>query len=391
VHSSLSDEEPMVVRPLSEESIAGYALLEDIYGTPGLVLRVDMPREIHRQGKASVSFFLLSLLAVGLAFGLVSLWHLEKYVLSRLTRLSRSVSDIGTRGDLSARVAVAGADELSSLAEAINGMLEKLERSEKALKGYSERLEEMVKQRTDELQKAYDDLRDSQAKLIQSEKLAATGRLAASVAHEINNPLQGISNYLAVISRQVAEEDPLHEDLEMVKLGFERISEIVRRLRAFYRPIGEEMEPTDINGVVERVLALVGYQLSLGNIEVNTEMAERDLPVLGSAGQLEQVLVNLVLNAQEAMPQGGELTVRTTLHEGVVQLQVSDTGHGISEEEMSRLFKPFYSGKGGTGLGLGLWISYNIIEGHGGSIEVESQVDEGTTFTIHLPAYQRER
>jgi PAS domain S-box-containing protein len=264
-------------------------------------------------------------------------------------------------------------------------------RVEEELKDYSERLEEMVGRRTLELQKAYSDLRDSQARLIQSEKLAATGRLAVSVAHEINNPLQGISNYLTLISQQVAQDDPLHEDLDMVKLGFERISEIVRRLRAFYRPAGEEMEPTDINGVVERVLALVGHQLSLGQVEVKTEMTEHELPVLGSAGQLEQVLVNLTLNAQEAMPQGGELTVRTTLHDDVVQLQVSDTGQGISEEEMSRLFKPFYSGKGGKGLGLGLWISHNIVEGHGGQIEVESQVSEGTTFTISLPAYQRDK
>jgi PAS domain S-box-containing protein len=264
-------------------------------------------------------------------------------------------------------------------------------RAEEALKGYSERLEERVEQRTNELQKAYSDLRDSQAKLIQLEKLAATGRLAASVAHEINNPLQGISNYLAVISEQVPEDHPLHDDLEMVKLGFERISEIVRRLRAFYRPAEKEMEPTDINGVVTRVLALLGHQLSLGKVEVKTKLAEEELPVLGSAGQLEQVLVNLVVNAQEAMPQGGVLTVRTALCDDMAQLQVSDTGRGMGKEQMSRLFKPFYSGKEAQGLGLGLWISHNIIEGHGGQIEVESQVGQGTTFTISLPAYQGER
>jgi two-component system NtrC family sensor kinase len=189
----------------------------------------------------------------------------------------------------------------------------------------------------------------------------------------------------------VAKEDPLHEDLEMVKLGFERIAEIVRRLRAFYRPAEEKMEPTGINGVVERVLALLGHQLSLGQVEVKRELAEQELLVLGSAGQLEQVLVNLVVNAQEAMLQGGELTVRTTLRENMVQLQVSDTGRGMNEEEMSRLFRPFYSGKEAKGLGLGLWISHNIVEGHGGRIEVESKVGQGTTFTISLPAYQRER
>jgi signal transduction histidine kinase len=172
-----------------------------------------------------------------------------------------------------------------------------------------------------------------------------------------------------------------------VKLGFDRISEIVRRLRAFYRPVEKGMEPTDINGAVARVLALLSHQLSLGQVEVKTELAKQELPVLGSAGQLEQVLVNLVVNAQEAMPQGGVLMVRTTLRDDMIQLQVSDTGRGMDEEEMNRLFKPFYSGKGGKGLGLGLWISYNIIEAHGGHIEVVSEVDQGTTFTVSLPAY----
>jgi two-component system NtrC family sensor kinase len=247
------------------------------------------------------------------------------------------------------------------------------------------------KRMEEELQKAYSDLRDSQAKLIQSEKLAATGRLAASVAHEINNPLQGISNYLSVISEQVAEDHSLHEDLEMVKLGFERITEIVRRLQAFYRPAEEGMEPTDINGVVRRVLALLGHQLSMGKIGVNRELPEQQLLVLGSVGQLEQVLANLVVNAQEAMPQGGELIVRTALREDIVELRVTDTGRGMGEEEMSTLFEPFYNGIDGKGLGLGLWISYNIIEAHGGHIGVESEVDRGTTFTVSLPVYQGER
>jgi PAS domain S-box-containing protein len=240
-----------------------------------------------------------------------------------------------------------------------------------------------------ELRQAYSDLRASQTRLIQSERLAALGRLAASVAHEINNPLQGIGNYLSLISKQVDEDDPLRGNLDMVKLGFDRIAEIVRRLRAFYRRAGEKMESTDVNGVVERALALVSHQLSLGQVKVKTELAEQELPVLGSAGQLEQVLINLALNAQEAMPEGGELTVRTALCKEMVKLQVSDTGRGISEAEMSKLFKPFYGGGRGKGLGLGLWISHNIIEGHGGRIEVESQLDEGTTFTISLPAYRR--
>jgi PAS domain S-box-containing protein len=309
--------------------------------------------------------------------------HLVKNVVMGVNRPNGPISWI----NVSAAPLINEGGELDGVVGTFVDITER-KRAEEALKKYSERLEEMVEQRTLELRKAYIDLRDSQARLIQSEKLVAIGRLAASVAHEINNPLQGITNYLSLISQQVTKDDPLHEDLEMVKLGFDRIAEIVRRLRAFYRPAGAEMEPTDVNGVVERALALVGHQLSLGKVEVKRELAEQELPVLGSAGQLEQVLVNLALNAQEAMPGGGELTVRTALCEDVVRIQVADTGRGISEEEMSRLFKPFYGGRGSQGLGLGLWISHNIIEGHGGRIEVESQVGEGTTFTISLPAYQ---
>ena len=151
------------------------------------------------------------------------------------------------------------------------------------------------------------------------------------------------------------------------------------------------MELTDVNGAVKRVLALLGHQLSLGQVEVKTELAEQDVAILGSAGHLDQVLVNLVLNAQDAMPQGGELMVRTALRRDTVQLQVSDTGHGMNDEQMSSLFKPFHSGKRGKGLGLGLWISHNIIERHGGHIEVESETGQGTTFTISIPAYAGER
>jgi signal transduction histidine kinase len=124
---------------------------------------------------------------------------------------------------------------------------------------------------------------------------------------------------------------------------------------------------------------------------VKTELAERDLEILGSAGHLDQVLVNLVLNAQEAMPQGGELMVRTALRGDMVQLQVSDTGYGMNDEQMSGFFKPFHSGKRGKGLGLGAWISHNIIEHHGGHIEVENEVGQGTTFTVSIPACRGER
>jgi hypothetical protein len=159
----------------------------------------------------------------------------------KLSEESYSQDDQLTLTTLANQVAIA--IQNARLYNVANQEIAERKRAEEALKEYSERLEEMVEQRTEELQ-------DAHARLIQSEKLAATGRLAASVAHEVNNPLQGISNYLYLISQRVAGDDPLHKDLDMVKLGFDRIAEIVRRLRAFYRPAGEGMEPTDVNGVV---------------------------------------------------------------------------------------------------------------------------------------------
>lgn len=248
---------------------------------------------------------------------------------------------------------------------------------EKALKEYSERLEEMVEQRTKEL-------RETQAHLIRTEKLAATGRLAASVAHEINNPLEGIKNYLGLLKKKMAQDDPLREYVEQIEHGFNRIKDIVWRLLQFHRTDMEAMEPVDVNGIIESVLQICQKDLALGKVGVAKKLG-RGLPrTIALEGQLEQVFMNLILNAKDAMPQGGELRLETRAKGEFIEIEVTDTGRGMSKEEMDHLFEPFYSTKK-EGTGLGLWVSYQIIQNHGGEIAIKSKVGQGTSVIITLP------
>jgi len=229
-------------------------------------------------------------------------------------------------------------------------------------------------------------LKKSQAQLIQAEKLAAMGRLAASIAHEINNPLQAIHNCLHLNLKKPLNEEKKTSYLGMAQEEVDRLITIVQRMLEFYRPSREGMAPTDVHTIIENVLALSSKRLQHGKITVTKKLAP-DLPVISAVSdQLKQVFLNLVINAIEAMPEGGELYVETRLNEDRdgLSVTVADTGVGLSEEEQEKIFEPFFTTKA-TGTGLGLSVSYGIIERHGGRIEVQSQSGQGATFTIHLP------
>jgi PAS domain S-box-containing protein len=236
--------------------------------------------------------------------------------------------------------------------------------------------------------------KQAQAALVRSEKLATTGRLAASLAHEINNPLQSVIGCLGLAEESLTEGDD--EDLdEYIGMGLEelrRAARIVSRLRDVSRPVASDGgSPTDVNELVERVLTLTRSQVKDGRIEVVRRMAD-DLPKLKVVpDRMQQVVLNLVLNAVEAMSQGGTLELTTWCDEGrdEVCLAVSDSGMGISPDLKPHLFDPFFSTKE-DGTGLGLFVSQNIVQESGGRIEVKSQVGEGTTFTVRLPVDRRE-
>jgi two-component system NtrC family sensor kinase len=229
--------------------------------------------------------------------------------------------------------------------------------------------------------------------LFDSEKLAATGRLAASIAHELNNPLEAIQNSLYVLLERVPEGSPDRSFLDIARKETARMSRILREMLGFYKP-QLEMGLTHVNALIDEAEALLAKRLRERGVKLDKRL-DPQLPVIrASSDQLKQVVLNLLLNAADAMPQGGTVTVSTTVIGGAkiglpsgrsVQLQVRDTGVGISEEHLQRVFEPFFSTKGAKGSGLGLWVSSGIVQAHGGSLQVRSVESRGTVFTIVLP------
>ena len=240
----------------------------------------------------------------------------------------------------------------------------------------------------------------TEIRLLQTEKMSALGRLVSTIAHEINNPLQAVEGCLVLAQREVEEGSILDEehaaallqDLEVATTEVARIARLVDRLHDFYRPTRPGVQPIEADAAIEAVLALVTRQLWYGNITVVHQPSDPPLQLMTNADQLKQVLLNLVLNAVDAMPQGGTLSLSarlgTLLRNGQAQpsvsIEVSDTGVGISQAHLPHLFEPFFTTKE-NGSGLGLSISYELIKALGGEMNVSSQVGLGTTFTIHLP------
>ncbi|MEA3339307.1 MAG: response regulator [Chloroflexota bacterium] len=225
----------------------------------------------------------------------------------------------------------------------------------------------------------------SQAQLVQAEKMAAIGRLAASIAHEINNPLQSIHNSMHLSLHEGLSERKRLKYLSMAQSEVRRLIEIVQRMLDFYRPSRGGMSPADINEIVENVLALAQKRLQHSRVNVHTSLAS-GLPATPMVpDQITQVFLNIVINAIEAMPSGGDLWLETLLAEGGewVIVRFQDTGSGIPAEQIVNLFEPFYTTKS-DGTGLGLAISYGIVERHGGVIEASSQPGQGATFVVKL-------
>jgi two-component system NtrC family sensor kinase len=230
------------------------------------------------------------------------------------------------------------------------------------------------------------ELEKSQAQLVQAEKLAAMGRLAASIAHEINNPLQAIHNCLHLTLRKPLNEEKKTRYLSMAQEEVERLITILQRMLEFYRPSKEGMAPTDVYVIIENVLALSSKRLQGGKITVTKKLTPDPPTIHAVSDQLKQVFLNIVINAIEAMPQGGELCIETKLSEDGDEFSVAftDTGVGLSEKEQENIFEPFFTTKA-MGTGLGLSVSYGIIERHGGRIKIQSEPGKGATFTVCLP------
>ena len=224
----------------------------------------------------------------------------------------------------------------------------------------------------------------------QTEKLTSLGLLAAGVAHEVNTPLAVISNYIQMLAKEMPMDDPRHSIIEKIVKQTFRASEIVNNLLNFSRTGAGELADVDLNRVVEETLSLVAHPLKTSQIRVVKQLSDGLPPVRGSANKLQQVFLNLFLNARDAMPAGGMLEVRTTAHNGSVEIEVVDTGNGIPREHIHKIFDPFFTTKAtGRGTGLGLSVTYGIIKEHAGRIDVRSTPGRGTSFHVEFPAVRK--
>ena len=331
---------------------------------------------IDTANRVMLTFILLASLCV--LFLLIILYFSTTRIIKPLQVMVAATHQIAD-GDLNHKVEIQSQDEIGELASAFNQMTEKLKAANRELVDWGTTLEEKVKERTKELV-------EMQARLVQSEKLASLGKLAAGIAHEINNPLGGVLIYTHLLLEDADRDSAQYENLKKIVKETTRCKDIVKGLLEFSRPKEPEMMLTDINDAVLRALAIFEPQVLFHNIEVRKELSE--LPrIVADSSQLQQVFTNIIANAAEAIAGNGILTIRTSLDKqnDRIKVEFTDTGHGIKPEDMMRLFEPFFTTKQvGKGTGLGLAISYGIVQKHQGSIEVRSEIGKGTTFTVIL-------
>jgi PAS domain S-box-containing protein len=232
-------------------------------------------------------------------------------------------------------------------------------------------------------------LRNTQEQLLQSEKLAAMGRLISQIAHELNNPLYGIMNTLELLKTEVPPQNKRRRILEMALSETVRLTDLLRKMLSFSKPDEEQKQLVDVNVVLDEILLLVRKQLHENSIKISTSLEENLAAVYASKNQLRQVFLNMISNARDAMPEGGTLTIKTKSNRDTIEVEVIDTGVGIREEHMNKIFDAFFTTKEGVkGIGLGLSVCYGFIKEHGGDMKVTSKRGEGTAFVITLPKAQ---
>ncbi|MGA8144106.1 MAG: CHASE4 domain-containing protein [Candidatus Acidiferrales bacterium] len=487
--SAISPARPVVTRSFDKNSLAAYEDLKDIYGKPALVLRVLLPRKISQQGHTSLLQFLLLLLAAALVFGAVTLYLLERAVLSRVASLTEDITNIGASGDLSARLTVTGHDELAYLGNAINAMLEDLEKAQLDRHEGRTRLAVMMDKmpavlwttdtelrftsgmgagleilglRSNEMEGkslyeyfhtddpeflaiaahrkaltgqsvAYElewqkhvfdshvqPLKGSDGQLLGvigvalditdrkhladqlrvSQKMQAVGELAGGVAHDFNNLLMIVKGHAEMLLDRIQDSSPARHNLEQIQGATDRAATLTRQLLAFSRKQVLQPKILDVNDVVAGMIKMFARVIG-ENIDLAFLPGSKLAPVKADPGQMEQVLLNLVVNARDAMPDGGRLTIETCNIEldrvsasqhpameagSYVMLIVTDTGCGMDAGTQARIFEPFFTTKGhGKGTGLGLATVYGVVKQSGGFIWVYSELDHGTTFKIYLP------
>ncbi len=369
---SLLQEGPIYVQPLNAQYIGGYTLIKDIYEEPILVLRVDVPRDTYQLGQVTITYYLLSIFGVGMLVAAVVIFGIERQVLSRFTTLIRGINRIATSGDVSARISMKGRDELTLVADTINGMLGALQESETELKGLYEQEKGLRQELEIEINKRLEYTRAlvHELKTPITPVLAATELLLEEIKEErLMRLVQSIDRSASNLNRRIDELlDLAKGELDMLELNLEFVDPV-----SLLSEISDEMTPVAVGNGQSLSLELPG-----------------ELPVIwADSTRLRQVIQNLLDNAFKFTPAGGEITIRAREDSANLIIEVQDTGPGISKKDQERLFDPYHRVESDrerfSGLGLGLALSKNLVELHGGRIWIKSQRGKGSTFGFSVP------
>ncbi len=340
------------------EMVGGFAPVQ--FG--GLLAGVQIPKTAaYLTGRELLNNLIgVSLLLLVVSAVLSLFW--SRRITRPIEHLSGATREVA-KGQFDIQVVPSSRDEIGELAGSFNQMASELNAREQSLK-------------------------QAQAALIQSEKMAAFGQLGAGIAHEVKNPLAGILGYAQLTMRKTEKESPVYKNLEIIEKETKRCKTIIENLMKFARQEKVEFKSTDLNRVVEDTMAIMDHQMSINQVRLEKDLVPNLPPIRGNANQLQQVLMNLMINAQQAMDgKPGQVRVMTRrLDQGRVEVRLSDTGPGIPKEIQAKIFEPFFTTKpAGKGTGLGLSVTYGIIRDHKGEIRVEGEPGEGATFILIFP------
>ncbi len=355
-----------------------------LFGVLDVVLSVE---ESNRIFEANINDLVMNTVFLALALGLFSTVFVLYYVSRPINKISRGVGEIA-KGKLDYRIELKTKDELGGLANDINNMAGKLDKAYSDLQEWSETLNDKVTEKNKELKNIYE-------QIIQVEKLASLGKLSATVAHELNNPLEGILTFSKLINKKLGKinEDNRFDDLMkftgLIADESARCGRIVKDLLVFSRESVQESQQQKLSDLIDKALLLINHHLQMNHVDLLKEYSVPDLVTKCDGQKIEQAMVAILINAVEAMGTEGTITVKLDRSGDDAIIRIKDTGHGIGETELQNIFEPFYTTKEhGKGTGLGLSVAYGIIKSHNGNIEVEETSFKGTTFKITLPVKQ---
>ncbi|MEN8164540.1 MAG: ATP-binding protein [Acidobacteriota bacterium] len=341
------------------------------------------PHDLARK-ESAIEILVASLVGILLVVG-ATIWTVHRLVHRPVSKLIKETKRIAS-GDLSARVPEVSNDELGVLAKTFNLMARDLETAREELLEWGKTLEQRVAAKTRELDHAQD-------QILQAEKMASLGKLAAVVAHEINNPLASVVTYAKIVVRRLKREDDLNDEcvenlayLESIASEATRCGEIVSQLLAFARRRPGQFSQVDVNSLVDKALFLVHHKIELANITTRSTLSEEHPEIVGDPSQIQQALMALLINSCQAMVNGGEISLTTRPTSEGVEIEVADNGPGMTPDVAQHAFEPFYTTKEqGAGVGLGLSVVYGIMQRHGGRVDLDTAPNSGCRFTLFFP------